>query len=490
MKLMYRRVEQGRGVWDSLINTRNYSDAVAAEVKKEGLFGNDNLDLVVSIEASHFGQQYDPYHVADPSYASGPIEHKAEKRLEWDAHVYYNPEESWDLLAGISGNYWMAVGAEWADGFYVPEGSVPGFYLAPDLITQGINTPEWFPSFTEINDLANWEAWVDFKYNINDQTSFVLGGRYVYDFVPGDQLRDSGQIAKYDTDRELLRKFFPKVALVYSPKENLYFKLIAQDGYNRPNTFEQFSAQNTLPMRGTQRATTARTYELVMDWVINKNMKALASIFTTQMEDFMNFAYTGPGWPTIDASAGEIRGFYNVADRNLQGAEGNFEVKYENWGAMLSGGYMYKNEIEPFAQFDPFLPTISDSLTANTGIIDDSKRNKQNFPEWNATLAGWVKLVENVTLSGVYKMHRGIKCNMDNSHWTGATNATRVITEVDVDTLDVILNAKDVGVENLNIQLMVQNALDADELIGSAMDPVHSESIRPRYYQGKVSYLW
>ncbi|MBN1522489.1 MAG: TonB-dependent receptor [Candidatus Aureabacteria bacterium] len=490
MKLMYRRVVQRRGLYESHIYTHNYTDAMAVETKREGVFGNDNLDFIFSLEASHFGQQYDPYHVADPALTAGPIESKAEKRLEWDAHFYYNPEESWDLLAGLSGNYWNAVGTEWADNFYVPEPGAPGFYLAPDLVTQGEVTPEWFPAFCEINDLADWELWADFKYRINDQTNIVLGGRYVYEFEPGDQLRgEEADVAKFNTDREHLRKFFPKAAVVYSPQENMYLKFVYQEGFNRPNTFEQFSAQNTIPMRGTQKATTAKTYELILDWVINQNMKTLVSVFKTRMEDFMNFAYTGPGWPIVDASAGEVRGFFNVADWDIEGAELNFEVKYENWGAILAGGYMYRNEIDPFDQFNPFLASVGDNLTANSGIIDDSKKNKQNFPEWNATVGGWVKLVDNVTLSAVYKTHRGIKTNQDASHWW-VSNADRVITEVDIDTLDIILNAKDVGMENLDLQFLVQNALDEDKIIGSAMDPVHGESITPRYYQGKIVYLW
>ncbi len=66
-----------------------------------------------------------------------------------------------------------------------------------------------------MNDLADWELWADWKYKFNDQFNIVLGGRYVYDFVPGDQLRDDDSIPKYNTERELLRQFFPKAAVVY-----------------------------------------------------------------------------------------------------------------------------------------------------------------------------------------------------------------------------------------------------------------------------------
>ncbi len=476
-KFKYRRFEERRNAYTD-VYTHNYSDAVAAEFKKEAFLGNDNLELNFSIEASHFGQEYDLYH-NDPSIAS-PLEHKAEKRLEWDAHIYYNPEDNWDLLAGLSGNYWNAVGTPW--GTYTTTTSpsdLPYFYLAPDL-TSGVSTPEWFPSFCEVNDLADIEAWADFKYKYNEQTSFVLGGRYVYDFVPNDQLRDDDSIPKFNTDRELLRQFFPKAAVVYSPQENMYIKLIYQEAFNRPNTFEQFSAQNTLPMRGTLKATTAKTYELVFDWVINKNMKTLLSAFYTKMEDFTNFAYTGSSWPVVDASKGEVRGFINVGDRKISGLEGTFELKYENYGGIISVGYMLKNKIEPFSEFDP--ATVG---TGAAGILypaDDDDYNKQSAPKWNASIGAWYKILENVTLSTLYTTHQDVQNNED---WTNH------IYERDIDSWDIILNVKNLAnVKNLDLQLLCKNVLDEDEYFGSAMDPAHREQQWPRYYEGKITYLW
>ncbi|MCK5706791.1 MAG: TonB-dependent receptor plug domain-containing protein [Candidatus Aureabacteria bacterium] len=471
MKFMYRRVSSRRATRspDEGVYTHNYSDAFATEIKKESLFGNENLDLIFSLEASHLGQQYDVYH--NDSSIGSPIEHKAEKRLEWDAHVLYAPEDNWDLLAGISGNYWSAVGTEWGDYTTTTATTdLPSFFLATGL-TSGISTPEYFPSLAEINDLADWEAWVDFKYKFNETTSMVLGGRYVYDFVPNDQLRDSDSIAKYKTDRELLKKFFPKASVVYSPLENMFLKLIYQEAFNRPNTYEQFSALNTLSMRGTLKATTARTYELVLDWVINKNMKTLVSIFRTDFFDFVNFAYTGSGWPAVDASAGEVRGFINVGDREINGIEGNFELKYATYGGFASLGYLNKNEIT----------NVVTGLSGATGIIDDTDSNKQSFPEWNVSIGAWVKLVDNMTLSTLYSTHQNSKNNED---WTST------IYERDIDSWNIILNAKDVWRENLNIQIFVKNILNADEFKGNALDPAHREQQWPRYYEGKVTYLW
>ena len=469
LRLTWRRVIERRNAAGD-VYTHNYSDGVAAEYTKEDLFGNDNLDLIFSVEASNFGQQYDVYH-NDPSMGS-PIEHKAEKRLEWDAHILYTPADNWDLLAGISGNYWSATGTEGGVNYTLTTitTDLPTFDIATSL-TSGVSTPEYFPSFTEVNDLADWELWADFKYHFNDSTSMVLGGRYVYDFAPNDQLRDSDAIAKYNTKRELLRKFFPKAAIVYSPQENMFIKLIYQEAFNRPNTFEQFSAWNTLSMRGTMKATTARTYELVLDWVISKNLKTLVTIFKTDYFDFVNFAYTGSGWPVVDASVGQIRGFINVGDREINGIEGNFELKYENYGGFISAGYLNKNKIT----------NVVTGLSGATGKIDETDNNKQSAPVWDASIGAWVKLVDNVTLSTLYTTHQNAKTSED---WTGT------VYERDINSWDIILNAKNVWRENLDFQILVKNILDADEFFGSALDPAHRELQWPRYYEGKITYLW
>ena len=68
--------------------------------------------------------------------------------------------------------------------------------------------------------------------------------------------------------------------------------------------------------------------------------------------------------------------------------------------------------------------------------------------------------------------------------WTGT------IYERNIKSWDIILNAKDIGIENLDLQLLVKNVLDTDEYKGSALDPAHREKQWPRYYEGKIVYLW
>ena len=122
-------------------------------------------------------------------------------------------------------------------------------------------------------------------------------------------------------------------------------------------------------------------------------------------------------------------------------------------------------------------------------MIKTFDQNKQNYPEWNASVGSWVRITEKITLSGVFKTHQNIKTNQLRTHWW-LSNEEREITMVDINTLDIIINGKDIFAENLSLQRMIQNALDEDKLLGSAMDPVHAEQISPRYYQAKVSYLW
>jgi len=482
---MYRRVEAAP--WRFVRFVRNYSDAMAVEVTNSEIFGWEGLDLIFSLESSVFGQQYDTYHVDQIANRIGTlvgnsIEHKRERRLEWDMHIFYESDAAWNLLAGLGGNYWQAEGTEWG-GYITSPGEFPVFTYGGD-IGSGAVSDEFFPSFTEINDLANWEMWADWKWKARDNLNVFLGGRYVYDYVPDDQLRHrDSEFPLFQTKRELLRDFFPKAALVWLPKDKLAIKLIYQEGFNRPNTFEQFAMQNNLERRGTNKATTAKTLELVFDWTLGSNTKTLISFFQTELKDFMNFVYTGVNFP--DLRPGDLIGFHNVGAREVRGIEINFETRFARWGTTLNLGYLSKNKINPDPLFDPNLG----SGTGATGMIDNSDHNQQTYPEWTIGLGAWFKPVEKMTVSAIYKTHQGVKNNFNRGNFVVAFD-TQLIDEVDYHSLDLVLNLKDVLIPGLRFQLLAQNVTNEDDLVGDALSPVHAEEIRPAFYQAKISFPW
>ena len=75
-------------------------------------------------------------------------------------------------------------------------------------------------------------------------------------------------------------------------------------------------------------------------------------------------------------------------------------------------------------------------------------------------------------------------------HTTGYDKETGTYSEEDINSWDVILNCYDLGAENLDLQLLVRNLTDNAEIIGSALDPAHSELQIPRYIEGKIPYLF
>lgn len=489
-RMIYRRVEGGRTNKDEGTHNRNYTDAVGVERTWNEFLGNDAMSFVLNIEASAFGQEYDIYHQTQnfiQARRQGGQEHKAEKRLEWDAHVHYDSEGSWDLLAGLSGNYWRGESTPWG-GYITESGQFPSFPFAPTLAS-GTVSDEYFPSFTEINDLADWEAWVDWKWTPSDTMRVVLGGRYVYDFEPDDQLRtDDSPFALFRTDREFLRDFFPKAAVVWLPQEKMAVKLIYQEGFNRPNVFEQFSMQKAIEDRGRLEATTAQTIEAVLDWTITDNLKTLVSVFSTEMNDFVNFVYTGPGpFPVI--RPGDAIGFVNVGDQEMQGLEASIELKYDTWGALVNFGLLDQNEVIPSGEFDPNTGANSGG-TGSTGIKGLDDQNKQTYPEYTLAAGAWIRPMDDVTLSVLWKHYDGLENNESGLNF-GLVPGTLVLESVDLDVIDVTLNWDNIfNVEGLDLQLLAQNAGDEDQHVGSFLDPAHFETYPTAYYQAKVSYLW
>ena len=480
-QLMYRRVEEAPFRFRRYV--RDSSDAIALNLTRHD-FGDSNTDLNFRLEASVFGQQYDCYHINEllpPEREEDIIENKRESRFEWETTLH-NEREATDLILGIGGNYWHAEGAEWGK-FRTTTVDPAGFNYAVDLKNSKVSD-EYFPSFTEINDLADLESWFDLKWKPLGNVDLVFGGRYVYDFIPDNQLRDEdSRYALYRTERELLRDFFPKTAIVLKPKENLVFKLIYQEGFNRPNTFEQFSMQTNVNRRGSILATTGSTYEFVCDWILSERYKGHFSLFTTEVDHFTNFVYTGDSFPTIEP--GDLIGFHNVGQKKVEGLEVSLEAKYKKTGGMLNLGTLFKNRIDP----DPLFYPQTGAQTGATGIIDDSDFNQQTFPKTTISAGVWAEPFSCLRLSVLSRSYLGVKNNFDKRNYS-LPFPNLIIHEDDYHYLDLIANLKDFPKENLNIQFKVQNIFNDRKLLGDVLNPVQAGQSDPIFFLLKISYLW
>lgn len=399
----------------------------------------------------------------------GGYEMKTEKRYEVDSNVLMSPKETLSVVLGMQVGVWSPQGSGptvgWNPITRSWDPNVPGSGNFAD-------PPEFLPTFTEMgNDIAAFEGYIDAKYQLRDNLSVTGGGRYVSEFNPGDQFRDP---------REKMHQFFPKAAVVYTPVENLYLKGIYQQGFTRLNTFERYSEWNNIDLRGSQKATTAESTEFVVDWKPIRNMKVLASYYQEILYDFVNFVYTGVAWPTLDASLGQLRGFFNVGDHHAHGIEANVSYDWDRFGGFISGSQLLKNRIT----------NIRPGLAGGSGVIDteiDGNFNKSAVPRWNMSLGGYCDITTNYSVSGIYKIHAKLQnrgsSDLNEPGWSG-------YTWVNGGELDMSATARNVGIKNLNLTVLVKNLNNAVYYTGSSMDPGHAEQINPQYYEVKASYLW
>ncbi len=444
----------------------NYADDVNIIVKKPEFW--KNTDWTTTLRFNNFYQMYDVFHLkaTDPTDS---YEMKTEKRWELDTNVLMNPTEELSVVLGAQVGVWSAQGSG-ASVTWNPETrnwdpNVPGSAFQYD-------PPEFLPTFTEMgNDIAAAEGYLDAKYQLLDNLSITGGGRYVGEFNPGNQFRDA---------REKMHKFFPKAAVVYSPIENLFLKGIYQQGFTRLNTFERYSEQTNIALRGTQKCTTAESTEFVVDMRPVKNMKVLASYYQEILYDFANFVYTGTSWPAVDASLGQLRGFYNVGDHQVRGIEANISYDWSNFGGFVSGSQLLKNRIT----------NAPANLLSGSGVIDtetDADFNKTAVPRWNMSAGAYYDITENYSVSGIYKIHAKMQNRGSNdaneAGWSGYSWSTG-------GELDLSATARNVGIKNLNLTVLGKNLTNAVYGSSSSMDPGHWQQVNPQYFEAKVSYLW
>jgi outer membrane receptor protein involved in Fe transport len=465
--IAYRRLESrtdrhNTSSAENIIRVENYADDVNIILKKPEYW--QNTDWTTTVRFNNFYQMYD---VFNPRSIGGGYEMKSEKRYEIDSNVLMSPIEQLSVVLGLQAGVWSPQASgptvSWDPHTRTWDPNVPG---SGNII----DPPEFLPTFTEMgNDVAAAEPYVDAKYAVNEQLSLTGGGRYVGEFNPGDQFRD---------EREKLHRFFPKVAAVYSPVVNLYLKAIYQQAFTRLNTFERYSEHVNIDKRGTQKATTSESTELVADWKPIKNMKVLASYYQAILYDFVNFVYTGTAWPALNP--GELRGFFNVGDHQVRGLEANISYDWKNMGGFISGSHLLKNKIA----------NIVPGLAGGTGVIDtetDSNFNKSAVPRWNMSIGGYYDISEKYGVSGIYKIHEKLQ---NRGHYIDGTQTWTGYEWGGGAQLDLVAIAKNVGVQNLNLSIMLKNAQNAIWYTGSAMDPEHIEQINPQYYEVKASYLW
>ncbi len=468
--LAYRRLQsRTKRVDEGDFNSfyiENYADDINVILRNPDFM--TNIDWTTTVRFNNFYQMYDVFHFNRNYTGSGGYEMKTEKRYEADTNFLFTPIDKLSLVFGVQGSLWS------------PQGSGPSVgwnpwtrVWDPNIPHSGNNydPPEFLPTFSEMgNDVAAFETYIDAQYKMTDKITLTGGGRYVSEFNPGDQFRD---------EREKLHHFFPKMAVVYSPRQNLYLKSIYQQAFTRLNTFERYAEQVNVDKRGSQKATNSESIEFVVDWKPVKNMKVLASYYQATLYDFVNFIYTGTSWPVINPALGEVRGFFNIGDHKVRGLEANVSYDWKNMGGFISGSQLFQNQVKNLVQ---------PGFASGSGVIDDKDAdfNRASVPRYNVSVGAYYDLTENYSVSSLWKMHQKIQVRSEEP-WMDYYSPY-VFTGGS--TVDLVGVARNIWIKNLNLSVIGKNVLNAKYLKGSAMDPGHSYSIDPVQYEVKVSYLW
>ncbi|MDD5131580.1 MAG: TonB-dependent receptor [bacterium] len=445
------------------IYINNFVDDINVIIKKPEFFSN--INWTTTFRFANFYQMYDVFHNFSADAGTSNYELKTEKRYEVDSNILVTFTDRLDLVLGAQASVWSPQGS----GSSVAWNPVMRWW-DPNVPNSGniYNPPEFLPTFTEMgNDIAALEGYIDIKYKIRDNITLTTGGRYVEEFNPGDQFRD---------EREKLHHFFPKAAVVYNPLENFYLKGIYQQAFTRLNTFERYSEQINIDKRGSQKATTSKSTEFVVDWRPFKNAKILGSYYQATLYDFVNFVYTGSAWPFVDP--GQYRGFFNVGDHQVQGLEANISYDWKNMGGFISGSHLLKNKID----------NIVPGLATGSGVIIpemDKDFNKASVPRYNLSIGGYYDLTDKYSVSGIYKVHQKIQVRGDRSGGGRLDSYFNGGTQIDLSAV-----ARDVIFKNLSFSIIGKNVLNSNYITGSAMDASAFTEINPVYYEVKASYLW
>jgi outer membrane receptor protein involved in Fe transport len=185
----------------------------------------------------------------------------------------------------------------------------------------------------------------------------------------------------------------------------------------------------------------------------------------------------------LDASLGQLRGFFNVGDIQSRGVEANISYDWDKFGGFASGSQLLENRI---ANYNPALYGGSGGITGE----NDANFNKASVPRWNMAVGAYVDFLENFSVSGIYKIHEKImvRGRTPDDPWVNGWDYGYMWQGGG--QLDLVATAKNVGVKNLNLSIMGKNLQKTVYYTGSSMDPEHIEQINPQYYEVKVSYLW
>jgi len=193
----------------------------------------------------------------------------------------------------------------------------------------------------------NWGVYAQDEYRIYDNLTVNAGVRY-------DEYQTVGSAIN------------PRIGLIYNYSSKTALKLLYGQAFRAPTTFERYGAmEGYQEMSADLKPETIKTYEVVLEQELGKDLKVTVAGFYYRLEDFIT--------KEIDDEGVGI--FQNEAGVNGKGAEFEMEKRWQN-GIRGRAGYTcvqtelldtherLSNSPKHLAKFNLIVPVLKDKLFA------------------------------------------------------------------------------------------------------------------------------
>lgn len=244
----------------------------------------------------------------DAKYQHAFAEHtQAQARLFYDSYYYHgdysyssvlNKDLSWGKWWGGEGNFVTS---------YVEKNKITGGFEFRDNLRQDQSNYDVDPYFLRLEDKRSSKIWAVYfqdEVSLLKDLTLNLGVRY-------DHYSTFGGTTN------------PRAALIFSPIEKTFLKLIYGQAFRPPNVYESFynDGGNTTKGNSALQPEKIQTYEFVFERYIGKSLRGTASLYYYKIKNLID--------QTIDPADGLIT-FQNRGNADGKGVEFELEGKWKN----------------------------------------------------------------------------------------------------------------------------------------------------------------
>ncbi len=179
----------------------------------------------------------------------------------------------------------------------------------------------------------------------------------------------------------------PRAALIYSPWTNTAIKAVYGQAYRAPNTYELYYEASDYVSNPHLDPETIRSYELILEQGIGRNLRVIGSVFYNDIHDLISF----------ETLPGDIFMFQNLDEAVARGFEAEVDARFAGgWRALASYTFtdaydsrsdkQLSNSPDHLAKLNCTVPFYGDYLFGTLELVTFSSRKTvagdRLAPEW------------------------------------------------------------------------------------------------------------